>query len=772
MSRRTISVFLPPACCAALAAVLAPAAVWPAAAWGVQLVDPEAVAVATDAPGMDSVLIETRQGAPLDEEDTPDLEPISEVSDFEPELADPESQGFPSEEGEVQPAEALEEADTDTAPPRVASRDGDRVAADVAAAYKQRNQPRPAKFHGVVPGQTTREELVAAWGDPNRLGRADGETAGGEVLQYDLEPFNGVQALVESELVSVVRVELAEQATVGELCRRLKLTEIEPVDVIDPATGELLAVTYPEKGLTLLTKATGLPADGLSSAAGVSHLVLEPIDARAFVLRAEQRPADQPKARLADLATAASLQPVDPHTHWLASVLHVSVGQAEAAQAAAAEAVRLEPISAAYRCGLAKALAATGEFDEAVLETRRVLDDPAAPEVVRAEALYLMGRLASLGERRIARKAVDFHNASIAIADTLATDADDRQRRLAKDLLVAAHLAVAEEIAKGDYADKGSTVAEWVGRASELAEQRIASDQGGLELRLEVARGALAALAELRPTKDPSPWLDEAQETADSLLADATDPLFRARVHWELGEAYQHAVRIEHVRGDAAKALEYGSRAITELSAGAEPRTTSPAAEKLVGRLYFYLGAVNAVHRTDHDEAIGWYDKGRGILAEGPSGSEFVIPRRDGEELVSMGVSYWEQGQKEMAVDLTETGARLMERGVSAGVLGESTLAVPYGNLATMYKLQQNATKASEYNRLARGVRPEDPPATAAAGSKPAAVAKTDKPKARVVAAQQTSRPAPASAQPAPASDAPRVSGRLRRPTPRQTFMR
>lgn len=701
-------------------------------ALGVELIDEastDAVVVVSDDSRLDSVLVEKREGAPLDSEEVPELEPISRISDYEPELAEPPSTDAP-------PAiEHVSDETPATETPRVAAiaADGERVLADVAADYAAKNQPRPAKFHGVTPGVSTHEDLIAAWGEADRIGSADGETTGGLVLAYDLKPFKQVEALIEDDTVAVVRVTLAENTTVGELAGRLKLREIEPVDVTDPSSNELLAVAFPEKGLTLLVKPTsGAVAE--SDSAGVSHLVLEPIDARAFVLRAEQRPEQELKAKLEDLRLAIDAQPADAHARWLKATQHLAASQAAEAEIAAAEAIRLAPEDTAYRVTYAEALRAAGEFDQAVVETRKVLDEGTAPQVSRAQAMGLMGRLAAMGDRKVSNKVIDFHNAAIEIADSLATSTDDRERHLAKDVLVSSHLAVAKEVARRDYTDKAETVAEWIGRASGFAEERIESDGGGLELRLMVAREALAALAEMRPTKDPGPWLAEAQATADELLATHSDPLFRARVHWELGEAHQHAVRIEHLRGDAAQALGYGAKAIRELSAGAEPRTTAPAAEQLVGQLYFYLGAVNAVHRQDHAEAVGWYDKGRDILLASIPDSEFVVLRRDGEELVSMGVSYWEQGQKELAVELTETGSQLMERGVSSGVIKESALAVPYGNLATMYSALEDATKASEYRRLVRGVRPA-PEETPVAKAKP-----TKKAPAKAQASKQQPR--------------------------------
>lgn len=716
------------------------------------------VAVASDDPALDSVLVGTRAGEPLDAAEAPELEPISEVSPYEPELADPPEENTPPATATPSADEA--EAQAGSEERRYAALPTDGTAAlKEAASTPSKGGPSPAKFHGVVPGESTRERLVEHWGEPDSVAPAKGETRGGEVLTYHLAPFERVEVLVEEGTVAVIRVSLGEDAPLGEMVDRLRLEKVEPVEVADPASGGVLAMTYPEKGLTLLTR----PAADAASAE-VTHLVLEPLDVRAFILRGERRDPGDVRGRLRDLQRAVEAAPQDARAHWLKAQQHLAAGHAAAALSAAQKAIEIEPGVAAHRLTLAESLLDAAEYDRAVLETRRVLDDSSAPAVVRAGALDLMGRLAALGDAKIAGKAIDFHTAAIELADGLATSEDVTERRLAKDLLVSSHLAVAREVARREYDDKVATVAEWIGRASGIAEERIASDEGSLLLRLRVAREALAALAQLRPTKDPAPWVKEAEETAAALLADSDDNLHRCRVHWELGEAYLYAVRVEHQRGDADRALAYGAEAIEELSEGAAPRTTSPAAERLVGELYFYLGAVNAVHRQNHEEATGWYDKARDILVVDQPDSEFVVPRRDGEQLVSMGVSYWNQGQQDLAVELTESGARLMERAVSAGVLGDAELAVPYGNLATMHKKLDRPEKALDYERLAKGVQESLPAATPTATAPPATKRTASDQAAATV---KPGRPAATTAEPATTIPKPNNQA-SRRVTPRQ----
>jgi hypothetical protein len=59
-------------------------------------------------------------------------------------------------------------------------------------------------------------------------------------------------------------------------------------------------------------------------------------------------------------------------------------------------------------------------------------------------------------------------------------------------------------------------------------------------------------------------------------------------------------------------------------------------------------------------------------------------PGQHGDALVSMGVSYWEVGQREHAYELTQTGVEMAQQGVNEGLLAAETLTVPQGNLNAM----------------------------------------------------------------------------------------
>jgi tetratricopeptide (TPR) repeat protein len=323
---------------------------------------------------------------------------------------------------------------------------------------------------------------------------------------------------------------------------------------------------------------------------------------------------------------------------------------------------------------------------------------------VRAEALVQLARLQSVVPSA-GQEAVKHYQQAIEIAGELSTSQDAEERRAAKSVLVAAHLGVAQEIAQGQWREKESVVPQWLERASAFAEDMIRTEGAGQEVRLQVAIGALEALGAFPPSAGPGEWVREAQTAIDALLAKHDDELWQGRVNWEAGQAYLHAIRVEHARGRPDDALQYGQTAIAHFRDGARLREASPLGEHLVGRLYFHLGAVHAIHFQDHERAVIWFEKAAPLLVRSTPQVPGADWRIHGDALISMGVSYWESGAQDRALELTQRGADVLQTGVQAGAIDQATLSVAYGNLANMHKLLGHQSEANRFIEIAERVQ-------------------------------------------------------------------
>jgi tetratricopeptide (TPR) repeat protein len=645
------------------------------------------------------------------------LEPTSQIAERSPELADPtqKSKGWQAnnryssepqataatlpEDDSSQFGTALAKVARSQKPPQAQPQIlKNNEAAPAVASARELVPYEPAKFNRIQPGTTTKSQLAAAWGEP-----ASSETTDeGAVLLYDIEPFQAVEVLVApNDVVKALKVIFSGGLEPKQLTEQLALGEFEPVTIADDAERPL-GLAFPERGVVFMFDPAAL--DAPESQPLVSQVAIQSLDPRAFALRAENRLHGEYEKNIRDLKTATAIEPTFAHARWLLAEIYLATGQADLTEAEAAAALELEPNNAAFQLRHGQALFLLGNYDEAVMKVRGVLDREDSSPVVRAQAMHEMARLASIGDADIASKAISFETRAIEMADQLAGSENIKERRAAKLLLVESHLSIAEEISRQSFAGKVDSLSQWVGRASGLAEDYIANEGGSVELRLVVAQRALAALASFKPTLDPAPWVAEAEEAADTLRKESDDVLWKQRIAWELGQVYLHALRTDHLRRETATALKYGQQAIENLAEGASGRQAVHSAEQQVGQLYFHVGAVYAVHQQDHKKAVAWYDKASPLLDGARPQSQLYSPRRDGEMLVSMGVSYWQTGNQNRALELTEAGAKLVEAAVEDGILAKTSLAVPYGNLASMYQHVGENANATKYANLAKAV--------------------------------------------------------------------
>ena len=121
----------------------------------------------------------------------------------------------------------------------------------------------------------------------------------------------------------------------------------------------------------------------------------------------------------------------------------------------------------------------------------------------------------------------------------------------------------------------------------------------------------------------------------------------------------------------------------------------------MIGRLYFFLGSSAAVVDNNHAEAIKWYAKSRKFLTAKPPTLAAAELGRHGERFVSMGASYFEAGQHELGLRLTQDGLETMRESAEVGLTDPKALALPYSNLAAMFKLIGKSEEAREYSEIA-----------------------------------------------------------------------
>ena len=547
-------------------------------------------------------------------------------------------------------------------------------------------------FKGVTPGTSKQADVEKAWGSPREMRKKDNAL----IQLYSVKPFEKVEVHFSGDTVACVVIWLEKAVPANAAAQQLGLSRIRPV-LVSNDVGEILGQAYPERGVLFAFEPSGQPGKPTKK---VIQLVIEPINAESFVLRAETYLETRYEFCRHDLEEALKLQPNNGRANWLLARVLVASGQHEKAATAAGEAVRLDPQNAQYRITRAQVLAQTGRLSEAVEEANRALALSQQRPHVKARALCLLGDLAASGMHPDYRRAVQYHMDALAAADPLITSRHPAIRLAAKEALIDAHLGAAHDIAWGKWKEKKEAVTRWLTRAASLAEEYVANDGGPEERRFRVAPRSLAACVGLRGQVDPQPWIKEALRTGEALIVAADDPLRKAQLQWDLGVALYDTLQTCQMRSEHDQALKYGDMAVTYLEQG-EAKKQSPAATYMLGRLYFRMGAVASLRENNHAQAVTWFDKAIPLLEKPAPKDVLADLGRHGETFISMAVSYWESGNRRRAVELTARGVELMEEAARQGSMDASALSIPYANLAAMHRQLGAADKASRFEEMA-----------------------------------------------------------------------
>ncbi len=552
-----------------------------------------------------------------------------------------------------------------------------------------------AAFKGVTPGVSKIDDVKKLWGDGVPAHSKDGATH----LIFKIEPYRRVEVTLVNDLVASITVQLDKPFETDVLLKQLHLEQLVAVAVPDD-TGQPLGQAIPERGILL----SFAPETKL-----VTQMLIEPIDAEPFVLRAAARADVQIRRSLQDLDCALQLEPKSARAHELKGRILLGIGKYDEAQAEIEESLKLDPTNLHAQLAKAEVHARRNEHAEAESLVKGVLANPAVSPVVKAAALNELGDLAADGPDHDYKQAIELHLSAIKAAQPLAADHHIGVRREAKRVMVEAHLGAACDIGLGVWQQKEQTAIRWINRASEIAKDLIQNEQGDPQLRLHVARRALDARVGIQGKWDGSDWTVKSLEDGQKLILSTDDPLRAERLQWEMGLALFDIAELDQFHGLTDHSLADSKITLKYIEEGSKHRQQTVDDVFLFGRMYAHVGVVEATQQKNQKRAIVWFDKAAPLLDRPlpPTAKEQL--GRNGELFVSMGISYWEVGRRDEALRLTQKGADLMTRAVEEKLLDESAMAIPYGNLAAMHRqlghfdearrLAETATRLDEARR-------------------------------------------------------------------------
>ncbi len=551
-------------------------------------------------------------------------------------------------------------------------------------------------FSGLIPGVSKIEQVQQELGDPT----SSLDQSGTLVQTYMVEPYDRVGVVLREGLLESIHVQLDGPVQLDEFCRQLELPSEEGVDF--PMTDtQFLERLYPERGVSLLYRTVD---DSLL----VDQVDIHRIRHRDFQRAAMQLEQDQYSRALKLVHISQQLNPEVAESFAVEARVAARAGQTALALNALTRVRRLDPDDNESRLLQARLWAQTSRRQMAIKQAREIRNNSQVDPLVRAQATLVLADL--VGEAGNVDASLQYYNEAIDRATITAKETGGSERDAGILVLIEAHRSVARKIAHGDWkkGEKQEAIGRWLDVADQLAAQLQSRQAAPLLLELEGLATRLEIQLDLKEKYDETAVARQLVEHAELLIKQSSDALTNKEVHWRIGQALFTAAQLARQRGAHEQAIAHGVAAYHHLQAAHSPRQDSLDGKALVGGVTFLVGSEQAVSLQDHEKAVLWYERALPYVGQPGMEKTWTSQGWHGERLVSMGLSFWKTGDRKRGLELTEQGITWIEKAVEEDQFSRRYLAVPYGNMAVMYRALGREDQARLMAQRSARLRPED----------------------------------------------------------------
>jgi hypothetical protein len=556
---------------------------------------------------------------------------------------------------------------------------------------------RAASFQGLTPGSSSTADVKQRFGEPKEAIDMGGDE---QIWLYQVGPFPRVEVHVNGLQVPRIQVQFAAPRPAGEIIDELQLTRFAATPQYDDHAA-IQGLLFPERGLRLVLKTR-------ENQPQVTDIVLRAPDPADFVARAERDQSLRFSEQLADVEQALQL-----NERYVPALLHqahvwTEIGFPAAALERLEQAAEIaaSPQIAARRAGCLLRLQRRDAAGQAAAE---LLARPDLPALARCQAELVRAVWQSAAQWNAGGESPRDHvNAYMrVIADTtpLTLEGAFDQRRAAREIIMQAHLGAARVIARGDFRNKGQTLDKWLANAEALADRHVRLDHAPPAGQLPVWTAALECHAQVADGNDPAPTLLRMEQNAAHWLAAHDDELYQRYVRKWLGRGLLAASKAYQLRGETERAAAIARRAVEVLGEVARQQPTNPELEFWLGRSYFAVGTAPAIVARDHKAAVTWFTQAEPLLTAEVPPQLAALSGDVGDELVSMGISFWDVGEQQRGLQLTQRGLQRLEAAAAAGDRPPTAPALACSNLAFMHAALGNQEQSRHYAELAQRLR-------------------------------------------------------------------
>lgn len=530
-------------------------------------------------------------------------------------------------------------------------------------------------FEGVTPGRTSSTEL------PNLLGAVQQRIDGGKELIFRVASFEEVRCVMKAGTVQQVVVKLRVPSSTAWAKGYLGAEQLKHVDRVD---GKLPLRIIPERGIHLV-RATATSDDVTEIRVGL------PVAAD-FVARAQDQRKHGFTQTWNDLNVALIMTGEDRIRIELAELaIHL---ERYARAKDYLDRVAQDHRNPHWKLLFARWVSAIGARKDAVAAIEHIIDDPQTAASVRMAALVERAKVELAGSNGDAEKAAKWlQEATDSAMKTLAQNDQDLP---AAKVLFDAHLAMMRAISSGDWSRQHATMERWQANAEQLV-PHVMLDGANICAQQDLIATIIASRTQLQEDFHHTPFVRQL-EVVTTKLVQKGDSLLAQKARRGAADALTQVAMRQLKDGDhvgATKTFEAALAALTNRSQSDELEAAN--LRKLVDVL-FARGVVDSVGTGDHEAASIWF---RRMLSALDDPRVTPYPREAterGDQLVSIGVSFWQIGAKEDAIAVTERGLHYIDSAIAVGWADAADRLVAVENLKAMHQATGNTKAADAYS--------------------------------------------------------------------------
>lgn len=546
------------------------------------------------------------------------------------------------------------------------------------------------------PGEYSIDDLIAVLGKP----MVEKTTLDGETHVFRIEPFSSLSTHSVAGKIMRIKGELAQAQPLIEFREQWSLTELTGAIVPD-SRANAIGQAYPELGLVVYFKKN-------AKRPLVSQIDLRPLAAQPFLWRVQHGYEYSYADRFADLDQAAKIDARNGDIHWIRAELLLELERPTEALREIETALQTSVAAPRYRITKGRALLGQGLAKEALAEFRVVAEAEGVSAMDRAAAETEWGRVLAMGAKANYPASMLHHQKAIEYVSQAARELGPMASRTMQRILIDAHFGGAKAVAVGPWKGGDSAARQWLVKANTFSKIFVEREKGDPVVALESHRRSIEVLESLKEDSNVGELLQQVEKEADLLLGAIGDEAAHDRLEWELAQIYFRAARMLRKQGKMESVNKYYSKSYELIRKQEDEREATPAFNYQLGNIHFFAGSLYAVNQDDHAKAMPIYQRALTYYSR-PLGPVMLSESGlQGERYVSMGVTFWQSGQKEQAVALSEAGLQLMEQAASRNELPRSELAVPYNNLAHMKSAIGEASEALKYQRVAAEITSDE----------------------------------------------------------------